>query len=285
MKKILIPTDFSATASNAFVYALHLAKSIDAEIFVLHSYEMPVISTTSSGQPELVQGVYETIELNNFDRYKNEVPLLRKLATDYQLEDIKLTFIFEEGLLLGNMKRIIENESISFVVMGTNGDHSLEKKLLGSNTVNVINNLKIPILSVPSKAKFRSLQNFGFATLLNDSDKEGINDIIKIAERIDAQVKLLHVLRKENREIVPLIKKWKDYFNNDRVKIYTVLNPNLEDSVFYFIDEHLIDVMCIVKRQLNFFERLFTSSLSKQLSYHSDIPVLILPQPTEKKYL
>lgn len=279
MKKILIPTDFSTTASNAFVYALHLAKNIDAEILILHSYEMPIISTTSSGQPDLVQGIYETIELNNFDKYKNEVPALNKLAEDHNLSDIKLTFLFEEGMLLTNIKRIIEQENVNFVVMGTDGNHSLEKKLLGSNTVNIINNIKVPILSVPGKAKFKSLNTFGFATLLNESDKEGINQIIDISQRIGGEVKLLHVLRKENREIVPLIKKWKDYFDNDKVKIYTVLNPNLEDSVFYFIDEHLIDVMCIVKRQLNFFERIFTSSLSKQLSYHSDIPVLILPQP------
>ena len=242
---------------------------------------MPIISTTSGGQPELIQGVYESIELNNFERYKNEGPILRKVAAEYGLEDVKLTFIFEEGLLLMNMKRIIKDEAIDFVVMGTNGNHSLEKKLLGSNTVNVINSIDIPILSVPAKAKFRSLFSFGFATMLNESDKVGIDRIIRIATAINAEVKLLHVLRKENREIVDVIKKWKEYFNNDKVKIYTVLNPNLEESVFYFIDEHLIDVMCIVKRQLNFFERLFTSSLSKQLSYHSDVPVLILPQPKQ----
>lgn len=120
--------------------------------------------------------------------------------------------------------------------------------------------------------------SFGFATLLNESDKDGIDRIIKIASNIDAEVKLLHVLRKENPEIVQIIKRWKEYFNNDKVKIYTVLNPNLDESVFYFIDEHLIDIMCIVKRQLNFFERIFTSSLSKQLSYHANVPVLILPQ-------
>lgn len=278
MKKILFPTDFSKTATNAFVYALHLAKSIDAEIFVLHSYEMPIISTTSGGQPDLIQGVYENIELNNFERYKNEGPVLRKIAEEYGLQNVPITYLFEEGLLLNSMKRIISDENIDFVVMGTNGDHSLEKKLLGSNTVNVVNSIDIPVLSVPARARFKSLFSFGFATLLNESDKDGIDRIIKIASNIDAEVKLLHVLRKENPEIVQIIKRWKEYFNNDKVKIYTVLNPNLDESVFYFIDEHLIDIMCIVKRQLNFFERIFTSSLSKQLSYHANVPVLILPQ-------
>ena len=36
MKKILFPTDFSTTASNAFVYALHLAKSIQTNTFEMY---------------------------------------------------------------------------------------------------------------------------------------------------------------------------------------------------------------------------------------------------------
>ena len=66
MKKILFPTDFSETAQNAFLYALNLAHGLNAEILVLNSYEIPVISATNAGQPELLQEVYNTIELNGF---------------------------------------------------------------------------------------------------------------------------------------------------------------------------------------------------------------------------
>ena len=43
MKKLLFPTDFSETANNAFVYALKMAKSIDAEVIVLHVYDLPTV--------------------------------------------------------------------------------------------------------------------------------------------------------------------------------------------------------------------------------------------------
>ncbi len=282
MKKILFPTDFSETANNAFVYALKLAKSINAEIYVLNTYEMPVISTTSAGQPELIQNVYNSIELNNFDNYKKQVPKLRNIASDIDCADINLTFIFEEGIMLSILKKIISEEHIDFIVMGTNGNSGFEKKLLGSNTVYVMENISIPILSVPRKAEYKRLNHFGFATMLRDSDKPGLHQIIKIAQALNADVKVLHVLRKENVEAMNTLDTWKAEFNDSNVTFHTVLNEKLDESVFFFIDDQLIDVMCIVKRQLNFFEKLFTTSLSKQLSYHADVPVLVLKEQKSK---
>lgn len=279
MKKILFPTDFSETANNAFIYALKLAKSIEAEIYVLNTYEMPVISTTSAGQPELIQSVYNSIELNHFESYKKEVPKLRAIAEDIACNDIKLTFIFEEGIMLSILQKIINEENIDFIVMGTNGNSGFEKKLLGSNTVHVMENVDIPILSVPRKAVFKRLNNFGFATMLRESDKAGLKQIIKIADGLHADMKVLHVLRREDPKAMQVLDNWKKEFNDSNVSFHTVLNEKLDESVFFFIDDQLIDVMCIVKRHLNFFEKLFSSSLSKQLSYHADVPVLVLKEP------
>ena len=80
MRAILFPTDFSEIANNAFLYALHIGKSIDAKIFVLYSYLEPVLSATHGGQPELLGEVYQTIELNQFEVYKKKIEKLREIA-------------------------------------------------------------------------------------------------------------------------------------------------------------------------------------------------------------
>ena len=226
MKKILFPTDFSETANNAFIYALKLAKSIEAEIYVLNTYEMPVISTTSAGQPELIQSVYNSIELNHFETYKNEVPKLRTISEEVGCNDIKLTFIFEEGIMLSILHKIIKDEQIDFIVMGTNGKSGFEKKLLGTNTVHVMENIDIPILSVPKKAEFKRLNNFGFATMLRESDKPGLKQIIKIANGLHADMKVLHVLRREDPKAMEVLESWKQEFNEPNVSFHTVLNEN-----------------------------------------------------------
>src|SRR5690554_7583991 len=94
MSKILFPTDFSETATNAFVYALNLAQATDAEIFVLNCYEMPVLSTTSTGQPEMVQEVYNSIDrkstrLNSSHvRISYAVFCLKKKKVKHALDDV-----------------------------------------------------------------------------------------------------------------------------------------------------------------------------------------------------
>lgn len=42
MKKILFPTDFSEGATNAFIHALEFAKIVNAELILLHTFEIPV---------------------------------------------------------------------------------------------------------------------------------------------------------------------------------------------------------------------------------------------------
>ena len=93
MKKILFPTDFSETANNALVYALKMAKNQNATLLILHAYEMPVISATAN--PVMVQDVYKTIELSNFENFKDQVPSIREIAMKNDLEDIPMHFILE----------------------------------------------------------------------------------------------------------------------------------------------------------------------------------------------
>lgn len=278
MNKILFPTDFSETANNAFIYALNLAKATDSQLFVLNCYEMVVLSTTSSGDPEMVQQMYQTIELSHFEKFKEQVPNMRKVAEAQGLSDVKLSFIFEEGLLQSVIRKIINDEGIDFIVMGTNGANSFEKKLLGSNTVNIMNKIDIPILSVPNEAKFSNskIKTIGFATMLRESDKKGIYAIAKVAEKLGAEFKCLHVLRDENSNYDEVLNAWVAEFAPLGVTFHTILNRNLEQSVFHFIDKYEVDVMCIVKRQMNFFESIFSSSLSKKLAYHSYVPVFVL---------
>ncbi|HVW60240.1 MAG TPA: universal stress protein, partial [Puia sp.] len=41
MKKILVPTDFSACAANALDFAIQSAKLLPAEITLLHAFDLP----------------------------------------------------------------------------------------------------------------------------------------------------------------------------------------------------------------------------------------------------
>src|SRR5690554_1951361 len=103
MKNILFPTDFSQTADNAFIYALHLAKSLGADLHILHTYSMPIVSGLGIESSEVVQQVYENVELTSFEKFKDKATELRKIAEKEGTADVKLSFDFEEGDLIMNI--------------------------------------------------------------------------------------------------------------------------------------------------------------------------------------
>src|SRR3954471_15893039 len=43
MKTIIVTTDFSAAATNAALYAADMALAIDADLYILHVFQIPVV--------------------------------------------------------------------------------------------------------------------------------------------------------------------------------------------------------------------------------------------------
>jgi len=199
MKKILFPTDFSDTANNAFLYTLHLAKLYNAEVFVTHIYDKKVISTLYGGQPELVATIYVDVELDEFEYFKEESKKLRMIAEENNLSDVKLNFIFKSGSLVSTLGEIIEKEKINLVVMGTSGATNFEKKLWGSNTMNALRSLDIPILSIPKKAIFKGVKNIGFASALKDSDKPILANLLNFYDDNNLIIKVLYIIKNDKK--------------------------------------------------------------------------------------
>ena len=281
MKNILFPTDFSQTADNAFVYALHLADSLGADLHVLHTYSIPIVSGLGVEGSEVIQQVYENVELTSFEKFKEKAGQLREMAEQENASGVKLSFVFEEGDLIMNILDVISKENIDLVVMGTSGASGFEKKFFGSNTVNTIKSIDIPILSVPHQAKFKGITKIGFTTIFKDSDKQPLAEVLKIAKRFNAKVRCLNVAKDMQDVTIELaIRDWKRNFGSNELKfiIREEGEQSLEEHISEFIHELNISFLAIVKRNQTFFERLFSSSLSKKLSYKLDIPLLIIKE-------
>jgi len=276
MKRILFPTDFSEAAKNAFVYALHLAKSIDASVYVLHVYELPIYSSMYAGQLDYVQKLYQDLELDKFDNYRDNVPQLHDIAREHNLDEIEISFIFEKGLFQDAIRKVIKKDAIDMVVMGTTGLNSANGTLIGSNTVNLIRSVSLPVLSVPRLAKFDGIKNIGFTTLFREADKQPLRELLKIADFFKSQIKVLHVQTKENALTPPALDDWEKIFDHERLSFHVVYGKDVETTALQFIVDENIDFLAVVRRNRNFFDRLFNSSMSRKLAYHSTIPVLVV---------
>ncbi len=282
MKKILFPTDFSDTANNAFLYTLHLAKLYNAEVFITHIYDKKVISTLYGGQPELVATIYVDVELDEFEYFKEESKKLRMIAEENNLSDVKLNFIFKSGSLVSTLGKIIEKEKINLVVMGTSGATNFEKKLWGSNTMNALRSLDIPILSIPKKAIFKGVKNIGFASALKDSDKPILANLLNFYDDNNLIIKVLYVIKNdknievEEQLIDKKIGSWESEFRNEKLIFIKKISDSVTKGIYQLIFDENIDIVVIAKRDLSFIDSLFTHSLSEDLAKKMDFPLLVV---------
>ncbi len=282
MKKILFPTDFSDTANNAFLYTLHLAKLYNAEVFITYIYDKKVISTLYGGQPELVATIYVDVELDEFEYFKEESKKLRMIAEENNLSDVKLNFIFKSGSLVSTLGEIIEKEKINLVVMGTSGATNFEKKLWGSNTMNALRSLDIPILSIPKKAIFKGVKNIGFASALKDSDKPILANLLNFYDDNNLIIKVLYVIKNdkntevEEQLIDKKIASWESEFRNEKLIFIKKITDSVTKGIYQLIFDENIDIVVIAKRDLSFIDSLFTHSLSEDLAKKMDFPLLVV---------
>ncbi|WP_099367685.1 universal stress protein [Sphingobacterium sp. 1.A.4] len=277
MRAILFPTDFSETATNAFLYALNIAKSIDAKIYVLYTYLEPVLSATHGGQPELLGEVYQTIELNQFEIYKKKTQVLHDMAEEQGINDVELVFLFEKGPVASVVKKIVEREKIHLVVMGTHGESGFLSKVIGTNTVNVIRTIQNPVLAIPPHAKYKEIKRTVFTSLFRDKDKSAMKEMLIMAKAIGAKIDILHILHNQNVSDVMLhTENWRHEFPQEEIE-YILLDEveSIETTILNYIIENNVDILGIVKRNRSFFDRLFSSSVSNNLAFHSKVPILV----------
>lgn len=278
MKHILLPTDYSEHANNAFIYALHLANKFGVNLYVLFSYAPPVLSAAHAGQPDLVSSVYQEIENSRRAYSSSKNNELIALAKNNGINTDNLHFLFETGTVLSSVKNVIQDEDISLIVMGVYGDSAFKNEFMGSNTSSVIRNVKLPVLAIPLEAKYHPIGNIGFTTIFKDKDFPALQQIIEISELVNAKVYCIHVKNEASdpAEILIQSENWtKSFKEKDLEFVFLEKENSVEETINRFLMDKGIDVVAIVRRNRSFFERLTSSSLSNTLTFHAEIPIFV----------
>lgn len=274
MKKILFPTDFSEVANNAFVHALEFAKIVQGELILLHTFELPVFDNQFF--PENYAIIYDSIELSQFDMFKDEIPKLRAIAEEHHLDKIKMTHRLMDGDLLSNIKKSIKEDKIDFVVMGTSGATGWDAFFVGTNASSVINHIDVPMLCVPLEAKFKKIETIGFTTRFRPKDKKALKVVLDIAKKTKAKVKCLYVKTSSSDVSKETIEKWETDFMNDPIEFFVISSDEVKETILDFILYKDIDVLTMLTYKRGFFEAIFKPSLTKKMATNFDIPILAM---------
>ena len=153
MKKILIALDYDPAAEKIAEKGYDLAKSMNAEIILLHVISEPLYYTSANYSPIMGYEGFnnlDMVQLTNVDELKKAAQNFLNMSKQHLGDDSIQTIVVEgefEESIVGTAKEM----NADIIVMGSHGRRGLDKLLLGSVTEQVLHKTDIPLFIIPTK--------------------------------------------------------------------------------------------------------------------------------------
>jgi nucleotide-binding universal stress UspA family protein len=278
MKNILLPTDFSENSWNAIEFALNFFKKSQCNFYLLHVNRL---SNLVTGDTPYVptQDVIETLYVKPAKKQLKDV--LKRIATEFpNHKSHKFYTLTDYNFFIESIRKHVLEKKIDLIVMGTKGASGLKKFIVGSNTGDIITKVKCATMAIPENAKFTKLEEVAFPTDFTLSyNLQILQPLSNILENYASSLRILHISKKSkdlnfdqinNKELL------EDYFSNNAHTFHFLSTKKVEDAVQCFVESRDIDMMVMVAKNLNYFQQILFHSKVEEISYHTDIPFLVL---------
>ncbi|MDF3078967.1 MAG: universal stress protein UspE [Sphingobacteriaceae bacterium] len=281
MKTIFVLTDFSDRAASAAEYALNVAIKSNANLLLLHAMELAA---------QITPGVEFTWPMADYNHVKNEsVHELKALA--HRLEVIAqengnfvpaITYLTEFGFLDEVAQKTISEKNPDMVIIGAHKSSGISRLLFGSHTNTLLDKISCPVLLVPENLKFKGIKQISYATDLTFNNLKVVNYLADFAKPLDAGIAVNHIYSPaypvtDAEQNIWFSLKEHMKLNHPRIAYRTITGENVKSTLQQITTSGLVDVLALVHKRYDFFDRIFHASISKQLAHTAIIPLLVLP--------
>lgn len=293
IKNILVPTDFSATASGAFRYAKILAQALNANITVLHvnayflaASEIVVPLSTQNDEKRLE----ETMDTFIKDEADDDATTMVKTV-------VKTKIL--RGESVSQIVELSQSEGVDLIVMGTTGLQDFLTKIIGSTSLDVANKAYCPVILVPRDAKWTPIERIVFASNVDSVTPTMVHEIADFAQLLNANLHLVHVSEKEiehtdasdkedNTPLDKIGKMWSALYEKSNAsfaaraqqvmpfEIHTVYGFDVVKQLSKYVYKNDINFIAFVRKHRNFWQNLMHSSVTEKVAISTEIPMMIM---------
>ena len=279
MQTILVLTDFSPVALQAARYAIHLAGRLNCKrLVLLNAYQSlePVANVPIT--PELP--IVHTNQDELLKESMSQLEILRK-RLEGEAGEISIITLSEDDILEEAVKKVVREEQVGLVIAGISDKSNLEKFLIGSHSIRIMDNCAFPLVIVPEDAKLVSAQRVMLAVDFGVLRKgKALPELVTLLNGL--QVQDLFVVNIAGEEALTTETK-KDITHLHQVldkyhaSFHYVENDNVTKGINKFASDNNIALIIVIHEKKGLLATLFTKSVSEQLAWNSDVPLLILP--------
>lgn len=279
MKTILIPTDFSSTARNAAHYGLSLARQLHIEKIILYNaYQTTLNFVADPMVPALGVLDIESIKdasIGGLKRFKREI------VASGDADGLVVETLSEFNLLAEGIDELCARTQIDLIVMGITGGGEIKENLIGSNTINVAKNTKIPVIIVPPQAGFKKIQKImfvcDFRKVVDTIPETPIKNILK---KTKASLTIFHVEQNEKENEFsekPFESLMVDtIFEEFHPEFHIANDSDFTEAINDFALSNNINLIIAIPKKRGLLDTLFRKSHTKMLAFHSRIPLMVI---------
>lgn len=274
---IIFPTDFSSNARNAFFFAAEIARKSGAKLTIFHASSSSMDITPNYRQSRIL----EIDEISN--KFDDRISEIREQE---KFRNLNISTIIQSGIAVTSLLEYVEEVEPDLIVMGTKGATGNAKMLIGSVATNVIKNSQIPVITIPTGSVFDSFRSIVLTTDFKENDIEALKRLITFAKLFKARINILHIAEKGNLEndikfrgFRELVKETFSYSNIDFLMIH---EPQIFLATINYSLEISASLLAIIRYKKTFWENVSERNYSREMTFYSRIPVMIIPATKEK---
>jgi nucleotide-binding universal stress UspA family protein len=274
VKKILVPTDFSANSKSGVRFAIHWAMREKLELLFVHVLHILRPTHWSDPYYEKYTVQEKKVCIAKFEKF------IRGIYNQMNVKPGKHSQIIIEGI---NADTTIldfcrNNPDVNYICISTHGVGKF-KRIFGSNTGNLITKSPVPVLAVPKAYRIADIKTALYATDLRNYMEE-IKKVVAFAVPLKTKIDVVHFT-------------WPDEVSFDAKTIeaglkqqfgYTLkLSFEKNDAVHTLIENLQKQVrirkpsivIMFTNQQRTLFEKLFLSSKAEEFSFQLKVPLLV----------
>ncbi len=268
VKRILVPTDFSDTARNAFRYALSLANVWGADIDLVHVLRPAVDVGVLAGGGQ---------EPSQTPRRKMDLLFEEAFEAGIESSRIKVNRLLVNGQVGEEIRKLIHSQSVDLVIMGTTGESGMLGKWLGSTSTEVARKANCPVLLVPGLLQFSPYKQVVYAFDGQLQDLKCLQQGVELVEgfkpgfhlaQVEKQGSTYHLVQK--RMNLSGVSQLNELFFN------TIQSPDVLSGLSAYVDQSDADLLVFSTWRRSVLEDLFHRSVTRKMILRATIPILVL---------
>lgn len=271
MKRVLFSTDFSEACQNAFDYLKAMIAQKDIKVDFIHVFDIPI---APSIPPKASQGM----KISKVEASEAKMNSLRSSLLPSQQGEIRSIYATVASSEIASLADKLESD---LIVMGLRKKYGMLERMMGTTTAQVIEKSTAPVLAIPSKATYQTIETVLFPTsyekVFNLSDYE-VNTLVWLHDFlhliISPKIHILHVDDNMNEA-----DSTKSHFPISEIDFSITHAKHIDDGIIAFLIKTKVDLLAFYKPHRNFWSRLYSHSVSQEVLYKSGLPVLIFTDP------